>query len=62
APVAPFSYAAHLTEIALLGNIALRFPHETLAYDGAEMRFPGRPEADVHLRPEVREGWAIDGI
>jgi predicted dehydrogenase len=54
---APFEYAAHLTEIALLGNVALRFPHETLEWDGARMRFPNRPEADAFLQARYRKGW-----
>ena len=59
---APFEYAADLTEVALLGNVALRFPHETLRYDGKGMRGPDRPEADRFLSPEVRDGWTIDGL
>jgi len=61
-PVAPFEYAAKLTEVALLGNVALRFPHETLYYDADAMSFRGRPDADQHLVPKVRKGWAIDGL
>lgn len=61
-PNASFDYAAKLTEIALLGNVGLRFPNETLEYDAATMSFPGRPEANAFLRPTVREGWAIDGL
>ena len=59
---ASFDYSARLTEIALLGNVALRFPHETLEYDAEAMRFPARPAADPHLSPEIRDGWSIDGI
>jgi predicted dehydrogenase len=53
----PFAYAARLTEIALLGNVALRFPHETLEWDGAGARFPNRPEADAFLGSRYRKGW-----
>jgi len=56
---APFAYAAHLTEVALLGNIALRFPHETLAWDAKRMRFPERPEADRYLSSPRRAGWDV---
>ncbi|MFT5735133.1 MAG: putative dehydrogenase [Planctomycetota bacterium] len=59
---APFSYSAHLTEVALLGNIALRFPHQTLRWDDASMSFPDVPEANPHLKPTVRDGWSIDGM
>ncbi|GAB3005914.1 Gfo/Idh/MocA family oxidoreductase [Niabella terrae] len=36
---APFSYAARLTEVILLGVIAARFPGETLHWDGEQARF-----------------------
>jgi predicted dehydrogenase len=54
---APFDYAAYLTEVALLGNVALHFPHETLEWDARRMRFPARPEADRHLVGSPRRGW-----
>jgi predicted dehydrogenase len=46
---APFEYAAFLTEVALLGNIALRFPNETLEWDARGVRFPSHPQADRWL-------------
>jgi predicted dehydrogenase len=59
---APFSYAAHLTEIALLGNVALHFPHETLEWNARAMSFADRPDADVYLRSPQRKGWEIQGL
>ena len=59
APSAPFEYAAFLTEVALLGNVALRFPHETLEWDAKRMRFPSRPEADRWLSSRSRKGWEV---
>src|SRR6185503_17265786 len=56
---APFEYAAVLTEVALLGNVALRFPHETLAWDAKRLHFPARPEADRYLSSPAREGWDV---
>jgi len=56
---APFEYAAFLTEVALLGNIALRYPHETLAWDAKRLRFPSRPEAEKWLSTPVRRGWDV---
>ncbi len=56
---APFDYAATLTETALLGNVALRFPHETLEWDAGRMRFPNRPEADAYLSSRPRTGWSF---
>jgi predicted dehydrogenase len=52
---APFSYAAFLTEVALLGNVALEYPHETLRWDASRMRFPGRSEADRLLSSVPRK-------
>lgn len=54
---AGFDYSARLTEIALLGNVALNFPHESLEWDAAKMRFPQRPEADALLTPKYRTDW-----
>lgn len=61
-PSAPFEYSAFLTEVALLGNIALHFPHETLRWDAARMHFPNRPEANALLHARYREGWDIRGL
>jgi predicted dehydrogenase len=54
---APVEYAAFLTEVALLGNVALHFPHETLVWDAARMRFDGRREAERFLSAPVRPGF-----
>jgi predicted dehydrogenase len=59
---AAFDYSAHLTEVALLGNIALRYPHQTLRWDAKAMSFPEVPGADAHLSPTVRDGWSIEGM
>ena len=55
---APFDYAALLTEIVLLGNVALHFPHESLEWNGRAMEFRGRMEATRLLSSEYREGWS----
>ena len=60
--VAPFSYAAVLSEAALLGNVALSFPHETLVYDAEAMSFVGRPAADALLSSPYRTGWSVPGL
>ncbi len=59
---APFGYAAFLTEVALLGNVALHFPHETLEWDARRMSFRGRPAADELLGVRYREGWSARGL
>jgi predicted dehydrogenase len=55
---ANFDYAARLTEIVLLGAVALR-TGQTLHWDGPNMTAPGSPEAEPHIRGFFREGWEI---
>ncbi len=50
---APFSYAAKLTEVILLGVIAARFPNQTLNWDGKNARFK-EEEANKYLSGEYR--------
>ncbi len=57
----PFSYAAHLNEIMLLGVAALH-AERPLRYDGAAMRFPDAPEADQHLTRTYRAGWELPRV
>ena len=58
----PFSYAAHLTEIMLLGVAALRAGTK-LRYDGANMRFTNNDGANEFLtRPIGRDSRSDDYI
>lgn len=51
-----FDFAARVTEVALLGSIALRYGKK-LEWDAEKMRFPNEPAADKFLRVELRKGW-----
>jgi predicted dehydrogenase len=53
----PFEYAARLTEIMLLGVVALR-AGKKISYDGASMRVTNVASANDFLRREYRQGWA----
>jgi predicted dehydrogenase len=55
---ANFAYAARLTEIVLLGAVALR-AGETLHWDGPNMRAANAPEAEPFIRGYFRKGWEI---
>ncbi|MEZ6019693.1 MAG: Gfo/Idh/MocA family oxidoreductase [Planctomycetota bacterium] len=59
---APFEYSGLLTEVALLGNVALEFPGESLVWDGPGLRFPGRPDASKLLHKTYRKGWEVAGL
>jgi predicted dehydrogenase len=57
---APFDYSAALTEVMLLGIVALRAGQgKKVLYDGANMQFRNAPEANQYLTREYRAGWAI---
>src|SRR5450755_3773865 len=53
----PFEYAARLTEVMLLGVVALR-AGKKIHYDGAAMRITNVPRANDFLRRDYREGWS----
>lgn len=51
-------HAAHLAEVVLLGNIAIRM-NQKLEWDPVNMRFPNCPEADRFINPPYREGFSL---
>jgi hypothetical protein len=53
-----FDYAGPLTEIALLGNVAV-FTGKKIKWDGSQMKVTNAPEANKFLSREYREGWAL---
>ncbi len=53
----PFEYASRLTEVMLLGVVALR-AGKKINYDGANMRVTNVGQANDFLRREYRQGWA----
>jgi predicted dehydrogenase len=62
---ANFDWAGPLTEIVLLGNVALRMERQLyekglkLRYDGPNMQVTNLPEANRFIRNEYREGWSL---
>jgi predicted dehydrogenase len=60
APTCPFEYAARLTEVMLLGIVALRAGQGVkLSYDGPGMRITNRPDANQYLTRRYRAGWSV---
>jgi predicted dehydrogenase len=51
-------HAAHLAEVVLLGNIAIRM-NAKLDWDPVNMKFPNCPEAEKYINPPYREGWKL---
>jgi hypothetical protein len=57
-PYSNFDIAAYLTEIILLGCVALRVGKK-LEWDGPGMKATNAPEAARFVKREYRKGWAI---
>lgn len=51
-----FDYAGPLTEMALLGNVAIR-AKKKIEWDGEKMRVTNDSDANRFVRREYREGW-----
>ncbi|MFO0840805.1 MAG: Gfo/Idh/MocA family oxidoreductase [Gemmataceae bacterium] len=58
-PASNFDYAGPLTEIVLLGVLALRAPGRRLEWDSANLKVKNAPELDQVIRPEYRRGWTL---
>ena len=57
-PSCPFDYAAQLTEVMLLGVVALR-AGQKIYYDGANMKITNVADANKYLTREYRDGWKL---
>lgn len=54
-----FGYGGPLTQAALLGAIAIRFPGQTLHWDEKAGRFTGHDQANAPLAIPYRDGWRL---
>jgi len=60
-----FNVSGPLTEVVLLGNIALRMGQKLyekglkLYYNGPKMKITNLPEANKYIRDEYRDGWTL---
>jgi predicted dehydrogenase len=56
-----FEYSGPLTEMMLLGNIALRMKDSktVLEWDAEKMEFTNLPEANQYVHKEYRAGWSL---
>jgi predicted dehydrogenase len=55
----PFAYGARLSEVGLLGIIAIRMSGQKLQYDEKAMRFTNNEAANKFLSPQFRNGWTL---
>lgn len=54
-----FDYGAPLTQVALPGLIAIRFPGQTLKWDDKAVRFTNSDAANLCVNPAYRKGWSL---
>jgi predicted dehydrogenase len=54
-----FAYGGPLTEIALIGLIAMKFKGEKLQWDSAKGQFTNHRQANRWLKPDFRRGWKL---
>jgi predicted dehydrogenase len=57
----PFDYAAQLTEVMLLGIVALR-AGTRIHYDAANMKVTNAPNANQFLSREYSQGWSLTSL
>ncbi|HVN77733.1 MAG TPA: gfo/Idh/MocA family oxidoreductase, partial [Terriglobia bacterium] len=54
-----FEYGGALTELVLLGMIAIRLKDQRLAWDSANLKFTNNARANELLHIPYREGWKL---
>ncbi len=55
----PFEYGAALTEMALLGMVAIREKNQLLKWDSKNLRFTNNEKANKLLHIDYRDGWKL---
>jgi len=58
-PVSNFDYSGPLTEVVLLGVLALRAPGRRLEWDSENLKVKNAPELNQYVRAEYRKGWSL---
>lgn len=54
-----FEYGGPLSEMVLLGVLAMRVPDRLLRWDGAALAVTNNDEANALVNPPYREGWTL---
>ena len=53
------TFGGPLTEVALLGAVAIRFAGQKLEWDSKAMKVTNVAEANAYVAPEYRKGWKL---
>jgi hypothetical protein len=54
-----FEFSGPLSEMVLMGNLAVRYPDRRLLWDGQAMKVTNDPAADAYVRRTYRKGWSL---
>ncbi len=54
-----FDYSGPLSELVLMGNLAVRFPNQQLLWDGENMQVKNHKEANAYVHRTYRDGWTL---
>ena len=54
-----FGYSGPLTEMVLMGNLAVRFPNRQLLWDGPNLQVTNDKDANAYTQRKYREGWTL---
>lgn len=58
-PCSNFDYSGPLTEMVVMGNLAIRVPNKRLLWDGDNMRVTNDETANQFIKREYRQGWTL---
>lgn len=58
-PCSNFDYSGPLTEMVLMGNLAIRVPGKRLLWDGDNMKVTNDEAANRFIQREYRKGWTL---
>jgi predicted dehydrogenase len=54
-----FDYSGPLSEMVLMGNLAVRFPDRELMWNGEAMEVTNDADANAYVKRQYREGWHL---
>ncbi len=54
-----FEHSGPLTEMVLLGNLAVRYPNRQLLWDAGSLQVTNDKDANAYVRRKYRDGWAL---
>jgi predicted dehydrogenase len=59
-PSSNFDNSGPLSEMVLMGNLAVRHPNRLLQWNGEKMEVTNDKDANSYVRRQYRQGWSLD--